>query len=167
MNFLKGISTVIAGLLFLSFFSSCDSQQTISDVCQCADDKRQFTQYYDEFALTEINNFYTQKESKYLVYMYSVTCPSCESIRGCIFDYLDSDYTKMYLCDVLKMFKTTNPFITINVSEFDENKHLHVQNVHETVYVGTPSLYEIENNELIKLYIGRTKVLEFLEKMLC
>lgn len=133
---------------------------------------------YSEFYITDIKeSMYTQKEDKYIVYIFRRACSSCIDIKGALLDYLDSYKVntltyKLYLyewnlkSDIyagdLQYFKGSLYYEETKEIERLILTTIGVSTTEETYIYGTPALYFVENNKLVKYIYSTNDIGEWL-----
>lgn len=104
-----------------------------------------FSLDYDDFAnskATTYDDVLNQSDDMYIEYYYSVTCSHCRTVKP----------------DVLEFFYN-NPdleFTLYDLSVIDGDVPIEE-------FIGTPTMYVIENNQIKEAYIGSTEILEYLD----
>lgn len=132
---------------------------------------------YEEFFLPSLDEFYSL-EGKYSVQLYYETCPSCKQVRPYLFRHLeflkaDMKKSKSYIFD-MKSKKDESGQGVLNRNKFksipanpdkeklmDEMVNNKVNKVSDTYFFGVPSLYVIENNQLVDFYYGSDEIANY------
>lgn len=156
--------------LFLFLFSifsliSCSNK----DLCDCKDyQNRQFLNYYETYGLTSLDNFFSLSNDMYYIYLYSITCPRCENIKGCVLDYLDTSTSPpLYLLQKDKIENLKDYFKALPPDYNKENREtlikecINKSSLSEIYYFGTPTLIEINENKLTNMLVGETSLINF------
>ncbi len=79
---------------------------------------------------------------KYIAYYYSDSCSHCQEVKSDILNFL-KDFDEM-------------PYYFLDVAEAPDQTST-------TIFRGTPTLFVIENNTIIEVYVGSVEVREFIE----
>ena len=151
---------ILLPITFL-LLTSCNNEVCID----CKDYlNRQFLNYYQKYGINDITNFFNL-DSHYYIYLYSITCPHCENIKGCILDYIDLNKSPpMYLLQKDKIENIKSHFKELPPIEIEDkepyiNESLNKSDLKDVYYFGTPSLFEIKNNSLISYYVGEASLI--------
>ncbi len=134
---------------------------------------RNYSDYESSF-LSSLDEFFTKENGRYFLYIYQEECNHCENIKKDLFDYLDfsienQESTKIYLFDInigdgqtnRAMFKRKPDWYSQNrdyaplVNEMKTNKP---STLNEVYFIGTPTLYEVNENRLNDVFIGENEV---------
>lgn len=91
---------------------------------------------------TSYNDVLNHSEEKYYEYFYSVYCSHCQHIKPEILDFF------LHLNNV--------DYVMYDVSKIEGYVPI-------DGFVGTPTLYVVENNEVIESYVGYVEILNFIE----
>ena len=128
---------------------------------------------YEEFKLKDLNSFYNVNAGHYFISLYSDTCPHCEKISGNIFSYMDAFinnerdvplfHFNMYSKNSAQG-KINRDAFKENINDLDSTKLQALNNsnkpnkLKDTYFIGVPSLYEINENKLLKMYLGENEI---------
>ena len=163
----------LANFIFLFLLCSCGP--SISDT-----NGRDYKDY-EEFQISNIEDFYLQEEDEYLVEIYFPECPHCTNIKGNIFDYLDNYKNnkvskKLYLFNIKsgsseegrtnreKFKKKPSNSFDENQAKIWLNQNLNEKpnKIEDTYFFYVPSLYQIKNGVLDYVTWGENNVINYL-----
>ena len=106
---------------------------------------------YDEVSNRKIywSNIFTRPEEHYYVYLYSLTCSHCASIKNQMIEYALSDVSPIY-------FVESSPEINID-SKVDS---VNVSTLEDLSIKGFPSLLVLDNHVVTKNLAGTILILD-------
>lgn len=122
---------------------------------------RQFLNYKDNFSINDIKNeFFNKNNKEYYIFFYKINCYYCDSLKGCLFDYLDKNLSPpIYLYEINKK-EVQELFIINNSYTIEERKSYSINksSLYDIYYFGSPSLYNIKENRLKNIYVGAKEI---------
>lgn len=137
---------------------------------------------YSEFArydIQDIENFYSY-EGKYYLYIYSDACMYCVNIKGNVFTYIEKYENgekehPLYMFNIKaksteegsknrgKFKERPNEITEWHIEQYRrEMIETGASSLSETYFIGTPSLYVIENHKLVDFIIDSNDVAYYL-----
>jgi len=137
---MKKLSFLLS-LLILFTLSACEEDGDINTGSDT--DINQDYEYVDftEIKITSHSQAENMNDNKYIVYYYSATCSHCKEVKQDILEFA-SEYTDIdfFIFDVLDASDRSS------IEEF----------------LGTPSVLIFSGGELSDIYVGKTRVLDFI-----
>ena len=131
------------------------------------------TRNYDEYEenhLTSLDEFFSLDYDFYFIELYQIDCPHCIGTKTTIFNYLDKQNNEgveipLFLFDMnegnrqenrnkFKM-KPENYNYEVLVREMENDKP---STLEDTYFIGTPTIYEIVDHKVNKVYVGINEV---------
>lgn len=131
------------------------------------------TRNYDEYEenhLSSLDEFFTLEYDAYFIELYQIDCPHCIGTKTTIFNYLDKQNSEgtqipLFLFDMNERNgqENRNKFKTkpkdykyeVLVREMENSKP---STLEETYFIGTPTIYEIVDHKINKVYVGTNEV---------
>jgi len=131
---------------------------------------------FNKYNLLDLNNFYSQDETKYGIYLFFKTCPYCLKTKKDLFSYmLDENKMKefpIYFYDIKSkneeegiknrgLFKSNS--LNYSVSELiNIMKENSVNKLEDTYLDSVPSLYIVNENTFYDLKLGKSDITVYL-----
>ena len=149
--------------IFLLTLSSCGTSE-------------EETKTYDDYKinhLTSLNEFFSLEHETYFIELYQIECSHCNATKTTIFNYLDEQNQgnkeiPLYLFDMNEgdgkanrnLFKAKPSWYDRKnydqlIREMEQN---HPSSLSENYFIGTPTIYEIKDKKINKVYVGKNDV---------
>ena len=100
----------------------------------------------------------SQKESDYLVFVYSETCSHCHEIMGDVTSFAQSNILKTYFVN------KSNSSNIIPICAIDEVM-VNVDQITDLAIAGTPTMFEVEEGQMTSNIFGADSCLTFLNEL--
>lgn len=126
---------------------------------------------YAKYELSNIDDFYQISESKYVIYLYSDLCSNCVDIKGNLYDYLLRENETSYIYNMHTKSSEAGELnrLKFNQSDISQDKKIEFNkkskptNLENTYFIGTPSIYIIQNATLVDFIIGNRECANYFD----